>query len=243
MACLHSKAHFLICWCSWASQNSCRDPGPCMSTEIRTLGVFLEKQAIDLQTAATVMSILNKPWSIWRRDQWSADCPELVLFKTLDRWSCGVATSLRHYLFDKMWCTKDEALSWGWKFYLLFHAGLKEAFTGLGEGEFWFKEGSRSLGPSSRKLPSLFSSLVLFGFPFSMAAKEEKISTMYLEHHSKSTPASFNPFTPPMLTPEEAKAWRKIDMRLMPIFALLFLFSFLGFSLACVSLSSTGNIG
>ena len=61
-----------------------------------------------------------------------------------------------------------------------------------------------------------------------MAAKEEKISATYLEHHSKSTPASFDSLTSPTLTPEEeAKIWRKIDMRLVPILALLYLFSFL----------------
>ena len=77
--------------------------------------------------------------------------------------------------------------------------------------------------PSPPLLP-----LVLFGFPFSMAAKEEKSSTACLEHHSKSTPASFDSLTPPTLTPEEeTKIWRKIDMRLMPILTLLYLFSFL----------------
>ena len=61
-----------------------------------------------------------------------------------------------------------------------------------------------------------------------MAAKEEKLQATYLEHQSKSTRASFDSLTPPTLTPEEeAKVWRKIDMRLIPILALLYLFSFL----------------
>jgi len=61
-----------------------------------------------------------------------------------------------------------------------------------------------------------------------MATKADELSTTYLEYRSKSTPASFDSLTPPTLTPEEeAKAWRKIDIRLMPILALLYLFSFL----------------
>ena len=61
-----------------------------------------------------------------------------------------------------------------------------------------------------------------------MAAKEEKLQTMHLEHHPKSTHASFDSLTPPVFTPEEeAKVWRKIDMRLIPILALLYLFSIL----------------
>jgi len=61
-----------------------------------------------------------------------------------------------------------------------------------------------------------------------MAAKGEKLQTTYLEHHPKSTHASFDSLTPPTLTPEEeAKVWRKIDMRLIPILALLYLFSIL----------------
>jgi hypothetical protein len=58
-----------------------------------------------------------------------------------------------------------------------------------------------------------------------MDTKVEKLSTTYL---GRSTPSSFDSLTPPALTPEEeAKVWRKIDIRLIPILALLYLFSFL----------------
>ena len=69
---------------------------------------------------------------------------------------------------------------------------------------------------------------VLFDASFSMAAKVEKLSTTYLEHPLESTSGSFDSLTLPALTPEEeTKAWRKVDIRLMPILALLYLFSFL----------------
>ena len=59
-------------------------------------------------------------------------------------------------------------------------------------------------------------------------ASEEKQLTAYVEHRSKSESASIDTLTPPSLTPEEeARAWRKVDLRLMPILALLYLFSFL----------------
>lgn len=61
--------------------------------------------------------------------------------------------------------------------------------------------------------------------PFPMAAKADKASAIYLE---RRTAASCDSLTPPTLTPEEeAKVWRKIDVRLIPILALLYLFCFL----------------
>jgi hypothetical protein len=84
-----------------------------------------------------------------------------------------------------------------------------------------------------------------------MAEVEDKSSITHLEHPSKSFSGSFEPHTPPILTPEEeARAWRKVDMRLMPILALLYLFSFLDrgasyrSSLSIhVSPNMVGNIG
>lgn len=91
-----------------------------------------------------------------------------------------------------------------------------------------FKEGSRWLGLSSKDSSSLLSPrlpLALFSFPFPMAAKADKASAIYLE---RRTAASCDSLTPPTLTPEEeAKVWRKIDVRLIPILALLYLFCFL----------------
>lgn len=82
-------------------------------------------------------------------------------------------------------------------------------------------------------------------------AEKDKPSATYLVHYPKVAHDSLDPLTTPTLTPEEeAKAWRKIDIRLMPILALLYLFSYLdrGAShssqlLARISPSSVGNIG
>ena len=77
--------------------------------------------------------------------------------------------------------------------------------------------------------PSPSSSLDSSSASFPMAAKEDpdKQST-YIEHRLKSESDSTDSLRPPTLTPEEeARAWRKIDIRLMPILALLYLFSFL----------------
>ena len=50
----------------------------------------------------------------------------------------------------------------------------------------------------------------------------------YTEHLPKSESDPVDSLTPPTLTPEEeARAWRKVDIRLMPILALLYLFSFM----------------
>jgi len=59
-------------------------------------------------------------------------------------------------------------------------------------------------------------------------ASEDKQPKAYAEYRSKSESDSIDTLTPPSLTPEEeARAWRKVDIRLMPILALLYLFSFL----------------
>ena len=84
-----------------------------------------------------------------------------------------------------------------------------------------------------------------------MAAIEDKTSTTHLVICSKSAFDSSERLAPPTLTPEEeAKVWRKIDIRLMPILALLYLFSFLdrGASyqsslFAHASPNGIGNIG
>jgi hypothetical protein len=61
-----------------------------------------------------------------------------------------------------------------------------------------------------------------------MVATEERPSTAHPVHYSKSFPDSPEFLTPSTLTPEEeARVWQKIDIRLMPILALLYLFSFL----------------
>ena len=61
-----------------------------------------------------------------------------------------------------------------------------------------------------------------------MAPMEDKRSPTQVDRHPKSMADSLNIPIPPTLSPEEeAKAWRKIDLRLMPILALLYLFSFL----------------
>ena len=128
--------------------------------------------------------------------------------------------------------TLSSIRSPSWVPFLRFQMGMKKEVSvarrwrACGEGELL----NRVLRCSSFPLrtPPLLFPLVLSGSPFSMAAKEEKLQTTYLEHHSKSTHASFDSLTPPTLTPEEeAKVWRKIDMRLIPILALLYLFSFL----------------
>jgi sugar phosphate permease len=60
-----------------------------------------------------------------------------------------------------------------------------------------------------------------------MSSIKEKSSIVQLEH-SKSASTPSEVLTPPTLSPtEEAKVWRKIDIRLMPMFALLYLFAFL----------------
>lgn len=92
-----------------------------------------------------------------------------------------------------------------------------------------FKEGSRWLGLSFKDFSPLFPPPhlppVSFSFPFPMAEKADKASAIYLERH---TAASCDSLAPPTLTPEEeAKIWRKIDVRLIPILALLYLFCFL----------------
>ena len=84
-----------------------------------------------------------------------------------------------------------------------------------------------------------------------MAAMENKPPTAHLEYHRKGPPGPLSLLTPPALTPEEeARAWRKIDIRLMPILASLYLFSFLdrgascGFQIFGLHLTITaGNIG
>ena len=82
-------------------------------------------------------------------------------------------------------------------------------------------EGFCGLGLPS---PSLFS---LYSF-VSMASKEGIPSMTYTEHLSKSESDHVDSLTPPTLTPEEeARAWRKVDIRLIPIVALLYLFSFM----------------
>lgn len=66
------------------------------------------------------------------------------------------------------------------------------------------------------------------------STENEKVAAEHIEHDSSSSDkidfggeSSLPP--PPVLTPEEeAKLWRKIDLRLMPILSLLYLFSFLG---------------
>lgn len=73
--------------------------------------------------------------------------------------------------------------------------------------------------------PPPFSVLRL---PLSMAIKVDEPTTTYVERPVGSTSDSFDLLTPPTLTPEEeAKVWRKVDIRLVPIVSLLYLFSFL----------------
>jgi hypothetical protein len=61
-----------------------------------------------------------------------------------------------------------------------------------------------------------------------MASKEGIPSTTHAEHLSKSESDSIDSLARPTLTPEEeARAWRKVDIRLIPIVALLYLFSFM----------------
>lgn len=84
-----------------------------------------------------------------------------------------------------------------------------------------------------------------------MAAIKEKCSTIHLEFCLKNISRSSGSLTPPTLTAEEeARTWKKIDMKLMPILALLYLFSFLDRGEPCQSsllarssTSVTGNIG
>ena len=61
-----------------------------------------------------------------------------------------------------------------------------------------------------------------------MAAIEDKSSKIQVERCSKSTLDPPELPSPSNLTPEEeARLWRKIDIQLMPILALLYLFTFL----------------
>jgi hypothetical protein len=77
------------------------------------------------------------------------------------------------------------------------------------------------LGFPSPSLFSLYPSV-------SMASKEGIPSMAYTEHLSKGESNPVDSLTPPTLTPkEEARAWRKVDIRLIPIVALLYLFSFM----------------
>lgn len=58
-----------------------------------------------------------------------------------------------------------------------------------------------------------------------MAKTVDKPSPIYLEHPSKIASDSCGLLTAPTLTlEEEEKAWRKIDIRLIPILALLYFF-------------------
>ena len=69
---------------------------------------------------------------------------------------------------------------------------------------------------------------------YTMAEKEDKPPTTYARHRLESVSNSFDSLTPPALTPEEeTRAWRKVDIRLMPIVALLYLFSFLDRGASC----------
>lgn len=64
-------------------------------------------------------------------------------------------------------------------------------------------------------------------FPPSATARMEKPST-HPKIRPESVHDSFASLTPPALTTEqERKTWRKVDLRLMPMLALLYLFSFL----------------
>lgn len=64
-------------------------------------------------------------------------------------------------------------------------------------------------------------------FPPAMPEIKENTSTIHLERRSKNTSDPLELLTPTLTSEEEARAWRKIDMRLMPILALLYLFCFL----------------
>ena len=82
------------------------------------------------------------------------------------------------------------------------------------------------------ELPASLQGLCLLSSSFSPRSapmeEAEKSSGNHLELYSKSTSDSLDFHKKPTLTPEEeARVWRKTDIRLMPVLALLYLFSFL----------------
>jgi len=61
-----------------------------------------------------------------------------------------------------------------------------------------------------------------------MSTTKDEYPTVELENRSKTESGLSDALGSPSLTPEEeARIWRKIDLRLMPILALIYLFSFL----------------
>lgn len=84
-----------------------------------------------------------------------------------------------------------------------------------------------------------------------MMEDTDKTPKIQLEQHSKSISDSLDFHNRPTLTlEEEKKTWRKIDLRLMPILALMYLLSFLDrggrhifLSFHFISPGVVGNIG
>lgn len=84
-----------------------------------------------------------------------------------------------------------------------------------------------------------------------MPTTEKKVSVTHLEDGSKGAPDLSGSIVPHTLTPEEeARVWRKIDLRLIPILALLYLFSFIDRGVSHILTPSSslmpsiaGNIG
>jgi len=61
------------------------------------------------------------------------------------------------------------------------------------------------------------------------ANKDKSLSTHTVHQDLKNHSGSIDSLTPPTLTPEEeARAWRKIDLRLVPILSLIYLVCSLG---------------